>query len=139
MPIPNFIRRLFGRIRREAAEPECLRFLRSLAASESPTVRFEQHAGYRYIATLNYNLIRIELEYNSIRRQWNLDVRDKATCNVLYGYYVTWWSPPRAPVDFLLDTYALHERFDQAIETNQAKDKKDKQATVELRTKYLKP
>lgn len=118
-------------------EPESLRFLRGLSEHEKPFIQFDSWAGYQYTAILSFRSVKVELEYNRIRRRWQLEVWDRQTCRSLYGYYETWSDAEPATRDFLLETYGLREKIDEMMERDRKRKQEDSQRTAALKAKYL--
>ncbi len=117
-------------------EPECLRFLRSLAEKEQPKIHYEKFR-HHYGATLTYSLVKVKIVYNDSWREWELNIFDRKTCNSLYGYYMSWNQPPVATRDFLLETYHLWEEIQKMMKTDEEKEYQDKQQVELLKKKYL--
>ncbi len=118
-------------------EPESLRFLRAVSQHERPSVDFSSYAGYRYKAILSFPSVKVTLEYDRIRRRWELDVRDRQTCQSLYGYYETWSDAEPATRDFLLETYGLLETIEEMMRRDREKEREASRQTVAIKAKYL--
>lgn len=122
---------------------ELLRFLRNLAAQhQSPGVHIERCFSYLYTAKIYFKNagVRVELEYNRIRDEWDLEVYAKG--QMIYGEMVEPIGPfkrhpPQEAVDFLLDAYELRERIERAASADAERHRQRKAAANATRKTIL--
>lgn len=119
-------------------EPESLRFVRSLV-EKHPEVK--PHArwslGYMYEFTLNYpGGIKVEVEYNIVRHEWDIEIWSSAAGQFLY-YYDCLDIKPRSTIRYVVEHYGLREKLNAAIAQKKDLERKEKAEVAKIKNKYL--
>lgn len=140
----GWIRRILGRrvyspplaIEAKPYEPEQLRFVRGLCESHpnvKPSMRLA--LGYIYKFTFMFPDVKMEVEYNVIRKEWDIELWSFATG---FLYYYDCISPkPRSTIAYVVDRYDLRKKVEEAKQLQKAKDDGREQNAADLKSKYL--
>lgn len=105
---------------------ETYRFIKALTEKETPTVSTRFSLNYLHIFTLVFRDVKVEIEYNDIRREWSLEIWCYAAQQHLFWYTCTQASPVDA-INLLVDKYQLMDKLDASLKQKKENEINSKQ------------
>ena len=115
---------------------ERLQFLKNLSEAHDPIIRERWALSYIYEFTLNFPQIKVELEYNIIRKKWDILIWSIEAKEFLF-YYDLLDRRPCDSINFILEKYNLVSLKDEAESLKTKKDKEKKLIVDEVKGRYL--
>jgi hypothetical protein len=126
----EWLANLFSRV-----EPELL-FVKNLCDQSTPRINSRWSLGYLYEFELQFNDgIRIELEYNIVRNEWDSEIWSASTSSFLF-YHDCLDPTPIQTINYLIDRYNLLPILDKAIEVRGQSKAVKKKREEEIIKKY---
>lgn len=131
---------LFGRKKLpKPCEPEQLRFVKALC-ERNPDVNKSPGRwalGYLYKFDIAFSDgIKIEVEYNTVRREWDVEIWSANAGTFLY-YHDCLDRKPVETINYLIDRFDLRTKLDRAIEEKKDHEAKKNDQVAAIKAKYL--
>jgi hypothetical protein len=116
-------------------EPE-FEFVKNLCDQNTPRINSSWSLGYLYEFELQFNDgIRIELEYNIVRNEWDSEIWSSKTSSFLF-YHDCLDPTPIQTINYLIDRYNLLPILDKAMEVKRQNKAANKKREEEIIKKY---
>jgi hypothetical protein len=128
-----------GKSPKKPVEPERLRFVKALC-ERNPEVNKspgQWSLGYMYTFCMIFpDGIKIEVEYNIVRREWDMEIWSANAGTFLY-YYDCLDRKPYETIDYLIDRFGLQAKLNRAIAEKKARESKKNDQVAKIKAKYL--
>lgn len=125
------------------SESEQLRFVKGLCETYPKTnVYHKTCLGYLHEFVMSFpdnwaTEIRITVEYNVVRKEWDVEIYCTASGNILY-YHDYLDNKPTSTIDYLVQRFNLKEILKTSLVSQQEEKNKSRQIEQEIKNKYLK-
>ncbi len=100
-----------------------LKFVQGICEKHEPKIAESWLIGYIFEFKLKFpDCIRITVEYNTVRHEWDVEIWNNKTSNILF-YYDCLDRKPHETINYLVKRFDLRERLHAAIDLKELKDK----------------
>jgi len=115
-------------------EESYLDFIEGLFEKEVPKVKIKNYL-YGARANFDFKELDVEVEFNDIRRKWDIKVWSKKAHSHIY-YYDYFDKTPYLPINYLIAKYNLREEFDKILKEEQEKRDHENKIKSDIIKKY---
>lgn len=131
----KWLRDIFSNVSKILVEPE-LEFVKNVCEQNNkPPIYSEWSLGYLYVFKLCFKGIRIELEYNIVRQQWDMEIWSHESNSFLF-YHDCLDPKPTQSINYLIERYELLPILEKAVELKNQERAKSKKREEEVIKRY---